>query len=58
MIQTITEKILKQSSDSDEVKPGDFVKAQVDVALNHDVTSVIAFEAMRNMGRKKVWDPE
>jgi 3-isopropylmalate/(R)-2-methylmalate dehydratase large subunit len=58
MKQTITEKILQNSSESAKVKPGDFIKADVDVALNHDVTSVIAFEAMNRMGSNKVWDPD
>ena len=30
----------------------------MDVALNHDVTSVIAFEAMKRMGSNQVWDPD
>jgi 3-isopropylmalate/(R)-2-methylmalate dehydratase large subunit len=58
MKQTISEKILESSSGSREIKAGDFVKAKVDVALNHDVTSVIAFEAMKKMGSEKVWDPD
>ncbi len=58
MKQTITEKILQNSSESAKVKPGDFIKADVDVALNHDVTSVIAFEAMKRMGSNQVWDPD
>jgi 3-isopropylmalate/(R)-2-methylmalate dehydratase large subunit len=58
MRQTISEKILERSSGSKGVKPGEFVKSRVDVALNHDVTSVIAFEAMRKMGKEKVWNPE
>jgi 3-isopropylmalate/(R)-2-methylmalate dehydratase large subunit len=58
MRQTISEKILAEASGSQEVKPGDFVKTEVDVALNHDVTSVIAFEAMKKMGRKSVWCPD
>jgi len=58
MNQTISEKILENASGAREVKPGDFVKAEVDVALNHDVTSVIAFEAMKKMGRNRVWCPD
>lgn len=57
MKQTISEKILASFSGSKEVKAGEFVKARVDVALNHDVTSVLAFEAMKKMGADKVWDP-
>jgi 3-isopropylmalate/(R)-2-methylmalate dehydratase large subunit len=57
-MSTISEKILSKSSNQDIVSAGDFVKAKVDVALNHDVTSVLAFEAMYQMGATKVWDPD
>jgi 3-isopropylmalate/(R)-2-methylmalate dehydratase large subunit len=57
-MSTISEKILSKSSNQEMVSAGDFVKANVDVALNHDVTSVLAFEAMYQMGTKKVWDPD
>ena len=58
MEKTISEKILANASDQKTVKAGDFVKAEVDVALNHDVTSVLAFEAMKAMGSEKVWAPD
>ena len=57
-MSTISEKILAKASNQESVSAGDFVKAKVDVALNHDVTSVLAFEAMYQMGAKKVWDPD
>ena len=57
-MSTISEKILAKSSNQETVSAGDFVKANVDVALNHDVTSVLAFEAMYQMGSEKVWDPD
>ncbi len=57
-MSTISEKILAKSSNQEQVSAGDFVKANVDVALNHDVTSVLAFEAMYQMGSEKVWDPD
>ena len=57
-MSTISEKILAKASNQETVSAGDFVKAQVDVALNHDVTSVLAFEAMYQMGAYKVWDPD
>jgi 3-isopropylmalate/(R)-2-methylmalate dehydratase large subunit len=57
-MSTISEKILAKSSNQEIVSAGDFIKAHVDVALNHDVTSVLAFEAMYNMGSEKVWDPD
>ena len=57
-MSTISEKILAKASNQESVSAGDFVKAKVDVALNHDVTSVLAFEAMYQMGDQKVWDPD
>jgi 3-isopropylmalate/(R)-2-methylmalate dehydratase large subunit len=57
-MSTISEKILSKSSNLETVSAGDFVKSEVDIALNHDVTSVLAFEAMYKMGAKKVWDPD
>ncbi len=57
-MSTISEKILAKTSNQESVSAGDFVKANVDVALNHDVTSVLAFEAMYQMGSEKVWDPD
>jgi len=57
-MSTISEKILAKASNQPKVSAGDFVKANVDVALNHDVTSVLAFEAMYQMGAEKVWDPD
>ena len=58
MGKTISEKILANASDQESVNAGDFVKANVDVALNLDVTSVLAFEAMKARGSEKVWDPD
>jgi len=57
-MSTISEKILAKASNQEKVSAGDFVKAKVDVALNHDVTSVLAFEAMYQIGAEKVWDPD
>ncbi len=57
-MSTISEKILAHTSGRESVKPGEFIKAKVDVALNHDVTSVLAFEAMKKMGANRVWNPD
>ena len=57
-MSTISEKILAKASNQETVSAGDFIKSKVDVALNHDVTSVLAFEAMYQMGAEKVWDPD
>jgi len=54
---TISEKILSRASG----KPAfadDFVIASIDYAMAHDGTSVLATKAFKEMGAKKVWDPE
>ncbi len=41
-----------------ESKANDFVMANVDYAMAHDGTSVLAVRSFRNMGMEKVWDPK
>ncbi len=54
---TISEKILSRASGK-TAAAGDFVIADIDYAMAHDGTSVLAVKAFREMGAKKVWDPE
>lgn len=54
---TISEKILSRASGRTACA-GDFVIADIDYAMAHDGTSVLAVKAFREMGAKKVWDPE
>jgi methanogen homoaconitase large subunit len=53
---TISEKILSRASGK-TASAGDFVIANIDYAMAHDGTSVLAVKAFREMGAKKVWDP-
>ncbi|HMK45035.1 MAG TPA: aconitase/3-isopropylmalate dehydratase large subunit family protein, partial [Methanocella sp.] len=57
---TITEKILGKASGK-SVKAGDFVLANIDRAMTHDITGPLAvegfYEIMKNQQEKKVWDP-
>ena len=57
---TIAEKIFSKASGSD-VKAGDFVLANIDLAMTHDITGPLAvdgfYEIMRDKEEKKVWDP-
>lgn len=55
---TISEKILARASGREEVKPGEIVKANVDLAMMPDLTTILAFNAMKAMGRDRVWDNE
>lgn len=53
---TISEKIFQDRSE-EKVIAGDFVIANVDVAMAHDGTAPLAIDSFKNMGGKKVWDP-
>ncbi len=53
---TISEKILSRAAGT-EAKANDFVMADVDYAMAHDGTSILAVNAFKEMGIEKVWDP-
>ncbi|HIH87245.1 MAG TPA: 3-isopropylmalate dehydratase large subunit, partial [Methanosarcinales archaeon] len=55
-MSTISEKIFSRASKSD-ARADDFVIADVDCAMAHDGTSVLAVKAFREMEVQKVWDP-
>lgn len=54
---TISEKILANASGAETVNAGELVKARVDACMINDATGVLAVQALRDMGRKRVWDP-
>ncbi len=56
MGKTISEKILARASGLKEASAGEIVKAWVDVAMMPDLTTILAVQAMKAMGREKVWD--
>jgi 3-isopropylmalate/(R)-2-methylmalate dehydratase large subunit len=57
MGMTITEKIIAAHSGRAEVKPGQFVLSQTDLALANDITAPPAIKAFREAGGKKVHGP-
>ncbi len=57
MGMTITEKILAAHSDRQELSPGEFISARVDLALANDVTGPIAIREFRRMRASRVFDP-
>jgi methanogen homoaconitase large subunit len=57
VLATISEKIFSKASNS-SAQAGDFVIANVDYAMAHDGTSVLAVKAFREMEVENVWDPE
>lgn len=56
MPMTITEKILAAHSGHDEVHPGQFVMAKLDLMLGNDITAPIAIDEFRKTGAAKVID--
>ncbi len=54
---TISEKILSRACGK-TANADDFVIANIDYAMAHDGTSVLAVKAFGEMGVKKVWDPK
>jgi 3-isopropylmalate/(R)-2-methylmalate dehydratase large subunit len=53
---TITEKIIASHAGRAEVGPGDFVYADVDIALGNDITAPIAIREFEAAGVAKVFD--
>ena len=58
MGMTLTEKIIAGHCGRDEVTPGQFVTAAVDLALANDITAPLAIESFEKMGAEQVFDPE
>ncbi len=58
MDMTITEKILASHSQRKEVKPGEFIQADVDVLYGNDVTAPLAIERFREWGANKIFDAD
>ena len=58
MGMTITEKILARHCEKDQVKPGEFINARVDLALANDITGPIAIREFERMGATRVFDPQ
>ena len=56
-MSTISEKIFSRASGK-EAKANDFVTANIDYAMAHDGTSVLAVRSFREMGVEKVWNPK
>jgi methanogen homoaconitase large subunit len=56
-LSTISEKIFSRASGK-KALANDFVIADVDFAMAHDGTSVLAVRAFREMEQERVWNPE
>jgi 3-isopropylmalate/(R)-2-methylmalate dehydratase large subunit len=58
MGMTLAEKILARAAGRARVAAGEFVVAEVDLALLHDIFALAAFQGLREVGRDRVFDPE
>jgi 3-isopropylmalate/(R)-2-methylmalate dehydratase large subunit len=58
MGSTISEKILAAHAGLKKAEPGQIIKANVDLAMSPELTAVITYKIMREMGFSKVWDPK
>jgi len=54
---TLAEKILARASGRSSVKPGDYVVADIDLAMAHEGMRGV-YPVLKEAGVKKLWDPE
>jgi 3-isopropylmalate/(R)-2-methylmalate dehydratase large subunit len=57
MGMTLAEKILARASGRSSVKPGDYVVANIDLAMAHEGMRGV-YPVLKEAGVKKLWDPE
>ena len=58
MGNTLIEKIIKKNTGLDKVEPGQIVTVNVDRVMIHDIFIPFVVEKFKEMGFKKVWDPD
>lgn len=58
MYSNIVEKILSKASGRKRVESNEIIKAKVDKVMFHDLTGPLTIKSFKEMGGKKVWDPE
>lgn len=58
MGKTITEKILAAHAGKEQVVPGEFILAEVDIALGNDVTAPVAIDVFEKAGAEKIFNKE
>ena len=56
MPYTIAEKILLAHTDRKDIKPGEFIQADVDIALANDITAPLAISEFKKSGFKQVFN--
>lgn len=58
MGMTMTQKILAAKAGLKEVYAGQFIEANIDLALGNDITTPVAIKEFKKTGREKVFDKE
>jgi 3-isopropylmalate/(R)-2-methylmalate dehydratase large subunit len=58
MAMTMAEKILAKASGKNEIRSGEIVMANIDVAMTHDLTGPLSVESFEKIGVPEVWDSE
>ncbi|MDD2679275.1 MAG: 3-isopropylmalate dehydratase large subunit [Candidatus Omnitrophica bacterium] len=53
---TIAEKILLAHTDKKAIRPGEFIEADIDLALGNDITAPFAIEQFKKSGTRQVFD--
>jgi len=54
----MTQKILAAKAGLKEVHPGQFIEANIDLALGNDITTPVAIKEFKKTGREKVFDKD
>ncbi len=58
MGMTLAERILAKAAGLDQVTAGEFVMADIDLAMLHDIFAAQVFDMLRDVGRDHVFDPD
>ncbi|MDD1764066.1 MAG: homoaconitase large subunit [Methanobacteriaceae archaeon] len=58
MPRTMAEKILARAAGVTEIRAGEIVMANIDVAMTHDLTGPLSVESFKKIGVDEVWDPD
>ncbi|MFQ5943138.1 MAG: 3-isopropylmalate dehydratase large subunit [Anaerolineales bacterium] len=58
MGHTVAEKILAEKCGREEVSPGEFINAQVDLVLASELSGIIAIEEFEKIRGARIFDPE
>ncbi len=57
MAMTVAEKILARASGRSRVRAGEFVVAEVDLAMTHDIFAATVFDTLLDLGVEKLFEP-